>query len=286
MGLFGNLSKPGPGVSKDGPEKNRFFMFFELIFRKFFKLIQLNLLYIVTLIPLLSGIYLSVEINPEILNDITNISKMPTFIFTGEILGIILIVISVFVTGPATAGFTYVIRNFQREEHAWVFSDFFERFKKNYKQGVLVSIIDVIGYFLIYVAFSFYMFDANPEVLKLAPFFAAVVIVVGFLFLFSHYYIYTMMVTFDLKLKDLIRNSFLFGYAKLPLNIVLTVLLGALILLSIRYMTIGLIAYIVIGLSLYGYIITYMVYPSIDKFMIKPVTKNEEEIQSDFSDNV
>ena len=34
--------KEGPGVSKDAPEKKRFFLFFELYFRKFWKMIELN----------------------------------------------------------------------------------------------------------------------------------------------------------------------------------------------------------------------------------------------------
>ncbi len=57
MALFGglfNYSKPGPGVDKDGPKKKRFFYFFELYGRKFWKLIELNLLYLVCCIPIVT----------------------------------------------------------------------------------------------------------------------------------------------------------------------------------------------------------------------------------------
>jgi uncharacterized membrane protein YesL len=57
MSLFGglfNYSKPGPGVDKNGPEKKRFFYFFELFGRKFWKLIELNLLYLLCCIPIVT----------------------------------------------------------------------------------------------------------------------------------------------------------------------------------------------------------------------------------------
>jgi len=67
MGLFGgNFTKEGPGVSKEAPEKHRFFLFFELFFRKFTKLIWLNVIYFVTMIPVLLGIYLSFRFDPEL----------------------------------------------------------------------------------------------------------------------------------------------------------------------------------------------------------------------------
>ena len=43
FGLFNY--KPSPGVDKGRPIKNRFSTFFELYFRKFWKLLELNLLF-------------------------------------------------------------------------------------------------------------------------------------------------------------------------------------------------------------------------------------------------
>ena len=57
MSLFGglfNYSKPGPGVDNDGPKKKRFFYFFELYGRKFWKLLELNLLYVLCCIPIVT----------------------------------------------------------------------------------------------------------------------------------------------------------------------------------------------------------------------------------------
>ena len=47
MGLFvKNFSKPCKGVDKEEQQKRPFFLFFELYFSKFWKMIQLNLLYL------------------------------------------------------------------------------------------------------------------------------------------------------------------------------------------------------------------------------------------------
>ena len=57
MSLFGglfNYSKPGPGVDKNAPKKKRFFYFFELFGRKFWKLVELNLLYLLCCIPVVT----------------------------------------------------------------------------------------------------------------------------------------------------------------------------------------------------------------------------------------
>lgn len=55
-GFFGmfDVSKPGPGVSKNEPKKKRFFLFWELYFRKFFRLIIANLLYALVSLPVVT----------------------------------------------------------------------------------------------------------------------------------------------------------------------------------------------------------------------------------------
>lgn len=54
FGLF-DYSKPGPGVSKNEPEKKRFFVFWELYARKFFRLVIANLLYVLVSLPVITG---------------------------------------------------------------------------------------------------------------------------------------------------------------------------------------------------------------------------------------
>ena len=62
MGLFSYKSyyKPGKGVEKDAPEKNAFFKFFELYGRKFWRFLQVNIIYMLILLPMILMIYAQV----------------------------------------------------------------------------------------------------------------------------------------------------------------------------------------------------------------------------------
>lgn len=51
---FLNPTREGRGVEKNTPQKKRFFIFFELYFRKFFKFIQLNLLFLAYCVPIVT----------------------------------------------------------------------------------------------------------------------------------------------------------------------------------------------------------------------------------------
>lgn len=54
MALFGDYSKAGKGVAKDAPKKKALFRFLELYFRKFWKLLGLNILTFICCIPIIT----------------------------------------------------------------------------------------------------------------------------------------------------------------------------------------------------------------------------------------
>ncbi len=54
FGLF-DYNKEGPGVDKNAPRKKGFIVFFEIYFRKFWKLICANLLYVLIALPMLTA---------------------------------------------------------------------------------------------------------------------------------------------------------------------------------------------------------------------------------------
>lgn len=288
MGLFNGYMKEGPGVTKNAPEKHRFFLFFELFGRKFSKLIQLNMLLFICLLPMAIGLIFSFKINDVIISDIGMLASNQLFIPTGDIIGIALYFVSLFISGPAIAGFTYIIRNFQREEHAWLMSDFKDNFKSNFKQATILGFIDTVVYYSLYVAFEFYRVgfaQLNPGMAQMTPLLIAVIVVAAIVYTWMHYYLYVMMVTFDLKLKDMFRNALLFAIGKLPLNIFITLVCGAIIIASILYnMLIGIIATFLITLSLIGYIVIFSVYPTIDNYLIKPVTASDDDDDDDIPD--
>jgi uncharacterized membrane protein YesL len=55
LGLFtSNYGKSGPGIAKNAPKKRSFFRFWELFFRKFWKLIELNLITFLFCVPVIT----------------------------------------------------------------------------------------------------------------------------------------------------------------------------------------------------------------------------------------
>lgn len=262
-------TKPGKGIPVNAPEKRRFFQFFEVLGAKFTKLMQLNFIYLIFLIPLILGLYFSFKIN-------TDNSNMPLLVFRADYINVSILALSLFLTGPATAGFVYVIRNMQRREHAWIFSDFWTQFKKNYKQGLAMSVLDAVCYFLLYVAYAFYGY-IMPVSMPGSDFMSvagvAFVIILTVVYTWSHYYIYTMMVTFELKFSVLFKNSMIFAIAKLPLNILITLIVGGIVYLYLLLMAYSIAAFSIvfalIGISLLWLIIVFGTYPTIDKLMLK-----------------
>lgn len=116
--------------------------------------------------------------------------------------------------GPITAGFSYIIREHACERPCWLISDFFERTKSNFKQGMLLWIIDLVLLFVFTVAYGFYGQSGNMV-------FQYIILLVLLVYIMMHIYIYQIMITFNLPLKHILKNSFLMTMGKAPINLLL-----------------------------------------------------------------
>ena len=121
------------------------------------------------------------------------------------------------ITGPFTAGATFVMRNWARDEHSFVWSDFWDAVKANWKQALPVSCISGLLPFLAYVGWQFYGRLAATSLIYMVP--MCLVLIVTLILKLSEMVIYTMMVTYDLSFKNLMRNAILLTIANLPLAI-------------------------------------------------------------------
>ena len=55
MGIFGNrINRPGPGIPKDAPVKKGLELFWDILFREFFELVKLNLLFCAFCLPIVT----------------------------------------------------------------------------------------------------------------------------------------------------------------------------------------------------------------------------------------
>ena len=146
MSLFSaRFTRPGPGVSKDEPDSPAIARFFQILGRKFSKLVQLNLLFLIPAIitAALCIVLLVVPGIPRIGLEL-NLSANEPFVL--NLYEMYVVPLPLILLYPFTAGLTYVTRNFVREEHAFVFSDAVEQIKRNFKQfflkrGYFVSVL-------------------------------------------------------------------------------------------------------------------------------------------------
>ncbi len=277
---FGNYMKEGKGVDKDAPEKRGLFAFFELFIRKFWKLIRLNMLYLISNIPTFivlffaSGVVSSIFLN-EYNSIFEKFSMMTPLVDLGIRVYISLLFIIFWGTGPVTCGYTYILRNYSREEHAWLFSDFWQHTKNNFKQSFIVFLIDVFIFVALVIAYYFYSKQSGVMYV-----FKYVILLISFVYTMGHFYLYPLMVTFKLSLRDIYKNSFIFAFAYLPKNILITILVAlvhvVLPMMSIYtgnwfmvYLFVFLVLEVLILVSLSGFIVNFSVYPSIKKDMLE-----------------
>ena len=130
---------------------------------------------------------------------------------------LLLLIPCIAITGPFTAGVSYVIRNWARDEHAFIWSDFKDALKENWKQGLAVSVITALVPMLVYTGWQFYGRMAAAQPVMFLP--QILVLMIAVMWAICVTYVYPMMVTYQLKMKDLLRNCLLLGVARLPMSI-------------------------------------------------------------------
>ncbi len=287
MRLF-NFDKPGPGVSKDAPKKKGIFLYLELLGRKLSKLFSLNMLYFVCSIPVLILYFLlfsflipfifntvitTVELSPQDTVILTLLSSLFMTIICTIVLG----------TGPASASMAYVLREYSKEQHVWLCSEFFGKMKENFKKEAVVVLFDLL--FIVFGSFALmFYFGQHLKTGSVLYFALFIFMLLGTLiFLSMHCYIHQLIVTFDNKLKDIYKNAFLLALSSLFPCILLTALILIANFYIFNFVTpiITLAFFFLVLIAFFRFPVEFFVHSQLRKFM-----PNEEEIKEEsiFSD--
>lgn len=189
--------------------------------------------------------------------------------------------------GPATAGMTYVIRNYTQEEHAWVAGDFFHAFKENFWKALLNSVIVLAAYVIIFAGiFFYYQYWVNgTDTVAQWVLFACLLSLTLFVlvvFTFMQFYVNLMIVTFDLKLFAIYKNALILAVAKFGQNLLVLLACAAvwLAVLAAFYtatywgVLLAFALILTLCFSLTGYIVDFWCYRTIDALMIKGKQKD------------
>lgn len=224
---FFRQEKTGRGVQKGGPKKKPFFLFWEIFGNKFWKLIQVNLIFMLFCIPVV------------------------TF-------------------GPALAAMTQVMRKFTIGEPIFVFHEFMTAFKKNFKQSFFIGILDILLVLLIIFNLNFYI-SAFEEMGGFGnKLMLAFSLAICFIFYMMHFYIYPQIVALNLKIGQIIKNSFILTIAGLKRSLVAFFSTAAIVLVFALFIPYSLMALPIIPAAWMSFIATFCAYPVIQKHIIDP----------------
>lgn len=246
--MFGKLmnryfyGKSGQGdFEKEDLPQTRWQLFWEMLRVRFSGLMRLNLMYAVAWLPVMfligrallygySGLANFSELQAEL--DAGTLAAdayaqaslewteaMRSLLFST----LVFLFPAIAITGPFTAGLCYVTRNWARDEHAFIWSDYKDAIKANWKPALLNSAITGLVPLMIYVCSDFY----GQMIESQGAFFAvpqALCVVLGVLWMLMQLYTYPQIVTYELKYKGVLKNSLLMAVGKLPMSVGLKLL--------------------------------------------------------------
>ena len=289
--------------------------FFKLFGRRFPRLLTLNLMMVVQVLPLLAAllIYMWSDTTPTQssnlfapLYGVSLISNAPsvsvwlstlniqTFVpiqtMPNIIAYIVLFVIAAGTWGFQQVGATYNLRSMVRHEPVYLWSDYFYAIKRNWKQALIVGIIDcTVLFLLVFDYLYFYMITGSFAI----DFMFFIIFALLILYFIMRFYIYLLLITFDLKTLKIFKNALIFSVLGIKRNImaflgiILMIVLN--LLLIVGGLSIGLAAPVILPffylLGFSGFMSAYAAYPVIKKYMIDPYGYDDPQNDSEDDDD-
>lgn len=178
--------------------------------------------------------------------------------------------------GLVSAGVTYVLRNMVKGEPVSVWADFWYSVKKNWKQGLVLGIIDAALLGLFAYNIIFYYYNLGQFFNNVMFYFCLFMLILYFM---MRFYLYLMSITFNLSIFKIYKNALIFSMLGFKRNI--TAILGIAFLIFVNYalflmfVPIGIIIPFILLFGHCSFMAAYAAYPKIDEIMIKPYYKKE-----------
>lgn len=187
--------------------------------------------------------------------------------------------------GLAKVGITHIARSTTREKHSFIFSDFFDTVKKNWKQSLILGAMNLLATVISVVdVWYFWNYLTLGESMSA---FGVIGLAIAFFLLvsvtFIKYYIWTLTITFDLPIKVLIKNSFQFIFLNMGRNLLISVVMGiiyaALYILAMVNALCFVLAAAILIFVVPGFkasLVQANTFPTIKKYMIDPYYKEHK----------
>ncbi len=294
--------RPFKEVDKNEDKTPNIKYYFKSFGRRFSKIISINLMMLFMVIPIIAAVFAYILLMPRIfvftdtffpaLNGIGMMSDSPIVDTLINIMGntmevttiapgaglIVMITCALFLMityGWQNVGATYLMRELFNGRSVFVFSDYIYGIKRSFRQGFIIGLIDFAVSAILIFDFM-YFYNLPPQIMTDLMFWA--ICGVSVIYILMRFYIYLVLVTFDLPIKKIFKNALIFTALGIKRNLLASlwiVLIGVLNgALALALMGTGIIIpavlplFYFLGFALYTTV--YAAYPVIDKYMIKP----------------
>ena len=275
--------------------------YFKSLWRKFPKLLSINLVMLFQVIPILVAliayfllmprIYVFTEvlhptlvginiieqssISASLLNIYGISVEVPTVAFGGAAIVVIVCLLFLLITfGWQNTGAAYLMRELVKGKPVFVLSDYMYAIKRNLKQGFFLGLIDFAACaILIYDFVQFY--NMTGSIFHNLMF--GCILGVGIIYLFIRFYIYLILTNFDLKTIKIFKNALIFtalGFKRNLLAMVWIIIIAAINIALMLVLPMNIILPWILPLFYFAgvalFTATFAAYPVIKKYMIDP----------------
>ncbi len=310
MKIFGkeiklfNFNKDGKGVKKEPEGPKNLANFFKHFANKFTRLISVNMYFILGNFPIfflflaMSGIVGKDSFAPqsELFAPLYGIMKHDQSPVTAALFGIggiqvenslptvwttvtlALSALTVFTFGYVNTGTAYILRNMVKGEPIFMWDDFWYAIKRNKRQGLILGILDLLVTGLCAYDILFFNINTGTSGMINIMFYASILI--ALVWFWMRFYIYVLMITFDLSIFKILKNALIFALLGFKRNLMATLGIIAMVfiiyMLMILYFPIGIIMPFILFFADCAYMAVYAAFPKIKEIMIDPYYKEEE----------
>lgn len=148
---------------------------------------------------------------------------------TENFLFLILTVLSLLPIVPATTALYYAIVKSIRKERSYAIKEFFRSFVRNFKQGMVFSLIAIVLLFILYIDFN-YALELMQAQQNSGSVYFGVFIVIALLFSAMYMYVCPILSRFNMKVSGMLKTAFVMGVRHLLTTLVLILLASAVVL--------------------------------------------------------
>ncbi|MBR1968629.1 MAG: hypothetical protein IKA11_04465 [Clostridia bacterium] len=279
-------SEKSEGYARASLPSNRWELFWDIFKGRFGKLVIINLLVLLFCLPFLALLffrYVAITnygvIYPFSQSFGVGYGALPSMVglaenitFNVNLLIFLLAPLGFMIAAVGIAGGAYVIRNMVWTEGIFVANDFWRGIKQNIRQMLLIFLVYSIVFYLSILSISLCDQSIAMGVDNKWLFVVSEVLTYGVLIVYSMMTLHmvTMSVTYELKFRHLIKNSFMFTIGLLPQNIFF-IICGLIpfvfLLLGGFFLAIGVILILLFGVSMFLLVWTDFCQWAYDKFV-------------------